>query len=250
MPKQFRKVLMLFGLAILGMGLLSACSDDGDDNSALEGKISALEAQVEQLEQAQAAQSEATLAAIDQVNAVVTSHGFATGIVGQRATTSEVLLEIRASLEAVQEGLDAAIAAAAAGGGGGSAAPAGVDARVGRDGPFEPFVIKLSAVGTFAIDDSQDPGSHGTVTLTITEGAGGTVYTVDQWVIEDGNFELRMGADAYWGYAAEQRIDSNAGDGIVLTGVVGDTISINRLRQSGSRATGHHNFTIEGLPQE
>ena len=126
----------------------------------------------------------------------------------------------------------------------------GIDLPTG-DTDYEPYEIKLTQAGTFAIDDSTDPGTHGTFTLIVEAGGGGapagTVMEIDQFVIEDGNIELRMGATDLWGYRAEQRISSNEGDGIVITGTVGDTILVGRVRQSGSRSTKPHNFTIAGL---
>ncbi|MCH7729387.1 MAG: cyclic nucleotide-binding domain-containing protein [Planctomycetes bacterium] len=44
--------------------------------------------------------------------------------------------------------------------------------------------------------------------------AGPTTWEVDQIVIEDGKYELRMGSNAYWGYAAEERINSIVSDAL------------------------------------
>lgn len=77
------------------------------------------------------------------------------------------------------------------------------------------------------------------------EGAG-TVYNPNRFRIEDGYFELRMGSEPYWGYNAEDRIDSTAGDGLVLTIKLGDTIKFNRLENRTDSGVVHH-FTIADL---
>ena len=77
--------------------------------------------------------------------------------------------------------------------------------------------------------------------------AAGSTYVVSAIVMEDGLFELRMGPDAYWGYDPNSRPKSNAGDGLVLSVRVGDTIQVDTLRQSGSRSTKDHHLTIEAL---
>ena len=80
----------------------------------------------------------------------------------------------------------------------------------------------------------------------VVEGSG-SVYKIDTWVIEDNLFQLRMGTEHYWGYNAEDRINSTAGDGIVMTVKVGDKILFETLRRSSSRSTKPHRLTIEGL---
>ena len=77
----------------------------------------------------------------------------------------------------------------------------------------------------------------------VVEGAG-TVYNIARIRIQDGLFQLRMGADAYWGYEAEARMNSTAGDGWVMTIKLGDTIMLERLEDRG---TVNHNFTIAEL---
>ena len=84
------------------------------------------------------------------------------------------------------------------------------------------------------------------LTPPVPEGAG-AVYAVDQFVIEDGKFELRMGSQPYWGYEAQQRISSTDGDGIVMTVKVGETIAFDIFTVSGRRSTKPHQFTIEAL---
>ncbi|MCI0778932.1 MAG: hypothetical protein J4N32_02850, partial [Chloroflexi bacterium] len=76
-----------------------------------------------------------------------------------------------------------------------------------------------------------------------------TTYTFGDFVLEDGKFELRMGATAYFGYDAEQRIPTIPGLIEIVFGPiqVGDTLSFARCRQSGSRSTVTHNLTIDVL---
>ncbi|MCH8974189.1 MAG: hypothetical protein IH869_03855 [Chloroflexi bacterium] len=106
--------------------------------------------------------------------------------------------------------------------------------------------------GEFIFYDSTDPDDHG-VAKVIVEGeamAGGpTTYTFGDFVVEDGKFELRMGATAYFGYDAEQRIPTIPGLIEIVFGPiqVGDTISFARCRQSGSRSTVTHHLTLDVL---
>ena len=77
----------------------------------------------------------------------------------------------------------------------------------------------------------------------------GTTYTFGDFVLEDDKFELRMGATAYFGYDAEQRIPTIPGLIEIVFGPiqVGDTLSFARCRQSGSRSTKEHRLTIDAL---
>ena len=77
----------------------------------------------------------------------------------------------------------------------------------------------------------------------------GTTYTFGDFVVEDNKFELRMGATAYFGYEAEQRIPTIPGLIEIVFGPikVGDTLSFARCRQSGSRSTVTHHFTVDAL---
>ena len=115
------------------------------------------------------------------------------------------------------------------------------------------FVIKPDRVGEFVINDSLHPDAHGKALLIVTEasgagaGAGGTVWAVEQMVMEDGRIQLRMGPQAYWGYAAGDRPYADEVGGLVMTVKVGDTITFDTIRMSGSRSTKPHHFTIEGL---
>ncbi len=110
--------------------------------------------------------------------------------------------------------------------------------------------IAICELGSYAIDDNTDRGRHGLAEIVSKERkavGGPVIYVLDNWVVEDGKFELRMGPEPYWGYDAESRPTSTTGDGITMTANVGDTLQFARLRQSGSRSTRPHNFTIEGL---
>ena len=74
-----------------------------------------------------------------------------------------------------------------------------------------------------------------------------TVYELDSWVVEDGRYQLRMGLEGYWDYAAGDRLDTGGGSEILMTARVGDTMTFRLVRQSDSRSTKPHFFTIEGL---
>ena len=76
-----------------------------------------------------------------------------------------------------------------------------------------------------------------------------TTWVVDQFIIEDGKFELRM-AGAAWGYEAAQRVSSAEGDGIVMTVGVGDTIAWDVFTVSGARSSIPHTFGIAGMGLE
>ena len=73
-----------------------------------------------------------------------------------------------------------------------------------------------------------------------------TTWVVDQFILEDGKFELRM-AGAAWGYEASQRISSAEGDGIVMTVKVGDTITWDIFTVSGARSSKPHTFGIADM---
>ena len=79
----------------------------------------------------------------------------------------------------------------------------------------------------------------------VVAGAG-TIYQVDRISIEDGKFEFRLAADAYWGYEADAQLFSDEVD-ILITVKVGDTLKMETLAVSGSRSTKPHNLTIEGM---
>ena len=121
----------------------------------------------------------------------------------------------------------------------------GIDIPLG-DAAVEPFEIVLTIEGSFVIDDSTDPGEHGKAVLIVGPALStGTVYDVDAFVVEDGNFEMRM-LEGYWGYQTEGRPSTRAGE-LLIKAKVGDTIKFGVIRQSGSRSTKAHHFTIEGL---
>ena len=73
-----------------------------------------------------------------------------------------------------------------------------------------------------------------------------TTYVVERFALEDGPFELSVGAEAKWGYAARKGIRSDKQD-IVMTVKVGDTIRFERLSSNSSRSTVEHAFTIVDL---
>ena len=126
----------------------------------------------------------------------------------------------------------------------------GVNITLVPGGSQDGVEIAICELGSYAIDDNTDRGRHGLAEIVSKERkavGGPVVYVLDNWVVEDGNFELRMGAEPYWGYEAESRPVSKTGDGIIMTANVGDTLQFARLRQSGSRSSKPHNFTIEGL---
>ncbi len=77
--------------------------------------------------------------------------------------------------------------------------------------------------------------------------ADGTVFEVAEFVVEDSQFELRMGSEGFWRYDAEARVSSRAGAGILMTVETGDTIRIGTLRASSSRSTVPHGLTVAGL---
>ena len=111
------------------------------------------------------------------------------------------------------------------------------------------ILIVFDKEGTFAIDDSVDPGTHGTFNIVVEPGGipAPKVYEIDEIVMEDGKIELRIGDEPYWGYAAKDRLSSAEGDGLFIEVNVGDTLSIGAVRMSEDRSTIDHNMTIEGL---
>ena len=117
----------------------------------------------------------------------------------------------------------------------------------------EPFEITIEAAGTFVLDDPSKPGSLGTFVIEVAGGAGGAqseaaqVYELEAITIEDGFYQLRMGATTAWGYDQEQRINSNDGDGIKISVNVGDTLRFGVIRSSTSRSTETHSLINEEL---
>ena len=127
----------------------------------------------------------------------------------------------------------------------------GVDIDLAPGESREGVEIAVCEVGTYAIDDFRDRGGHGLADIVVKEPPpavrGPIVFELDGWVVEDGLFQLRMGLEAYWGYAVGDRPDTRGGSEIVMTARVGDTITFRLVRQSGGRSTKPHFFTIEGL---
>ena len=114
------------------------------------------------------------------------------------------------------------------------------------------FEYTFTQAGEYVITDPHGD-DHGLWTIVVKEGAGvpaPVTYTIDDFVLEDGNWELRVGPDAKWDYAPDARIQSSDPGGIVMTFNVGDTLAITELRSSGSRSTIDHGFSIPGLGVE
>ena len=124
----------------------------------------------------------------------------------------------------------------------------GIDHAMVSGGSIEPLVLEFTEAGTIIVDDSSDPGEHGVFKIIVEPaGAGPTVYEIHTIVVEDGLFQLQMGDQAYWGYGGGDRINSNEGDGVLMTAKVGDTINVGTVRRAGSRTTKLHYFTIEAF---
>jgi hypothetical protein len=98
--------------------------------------------------------------------------------------------------------------------------------------------------GTFQIVGPE--GSDNGSAIVVVKGLS-QEHLLDRFQIEDGLFELRVGAAGAFGYAADARIYSTEGDGIVMTIKLGDTITFTELRTSSSRSTKNHHFTITEL---
>ena len=111
------------------------------------------------------------------------------------------------------------------------------------------ILIVFDKEGSFFIDDSVDPGTHGKFEIVVEPGGGPApkVYEIDEIVMEDNKIELRIGNEPYWGYAAKDRLSSTEGDGLLIEVNVGDTLSIGAVRMSEDRSTIGHHMTIEGL---
>jgi len=118
----------------------------------------------------------------------------------------------------------------------------GIDERLGPGDRYK-FSFTPNRTGTYTIFDSEDPEAHGTATLVV-EAPEDSTYLLERFQIEDGVFELRVGAAGGFGYAADARINSTEGDGILMTITLGDIITFTELRTSSSRSTKDHHFTI------
>ncbi len=110
-------------------------------------------------------------------------------------------------------------------------------------GPF-------TAAGEYLIYDSTDPDGHGVAKIIVVgeaTAAGATVYTINEFNLEDGLIELRMAATPYWGYEAEARLMSNEA-ALVITVNVGDSIVLeDGFNVSSSRSSSDRHFTITEL---
>ena len=127
----------------------------------------------------------------------------------------------------------------------------GIDIELAPGESREGVEIAVCEVGTYAIDDFRDRGGHGIADIVVKEPPpavrGPIVFELDSWVVEDGLYQLRMGLEGYWDYAAGDRLDTGGGSEILMTVRVGDTMKFRLVRQSGGRSTKPHFFTIEGL---
>ena len=130
----------------------------------------------------------------------------------------------------------------------------GVDIELAPGESRDRVEIVVCELGTYAIDDYRDPGSHAYADIIVEERpepvvatADPVVYEIHTIVVEDGLFELQMGEAPYWGYGGGERISSNEGDGVLITVKVGDTLNVGTVRRAGSRTTKLHFFTIEAL---
>ena len=87
------------------------------------------------------------------------------------------------------------------------------------------------------------------ITVSTSVQAQGTTWELDQFVVEDGKFELRVGSKDIFSYKADQRVTTIAGLIEIVIGPiqVGDTVVFGRCRQSGSRSTKMHHLTVEKL---
>ena len=113
----------------------------------------------------------------------------------------------------------------------------------------EPFKFKITAPGIHVIDDPAEPGAKGTFVIeALGEGlAGPAVYALDQLVLEDCAYHLRMGDTTAWGYNAGDQIDSNVGTGIKITVIAGDTLSFGAVRASSERSSKPQSIANRGL---
>ena len=119
-----------------------------------------------------------------------------------------------------------------------------------REAPdADPVLITFDTEGTFALDDSRDPGTHGTFIIVVEPGGlpAPKTYAINEIVMEDNKIELRMGDESYWGYNAGDRLSSSEGDGLLITLKVGDRLQIGAVRQSDDRSSIDHAMTIEGV---
>ena len=110
----------------------------------------------------------------------------------------------------------------------------GVDIELAPGDSRAGVEIAVCEVGTYAIDDFRDRGGHGLADIVVKEPPpvvrGPIVFELDSWVVEDGLYQLRMGLEGYWAYAAGDRPDTRGGSEIVMTTQVGDTIRFRLVR--------------------
>ena len=97
-----------------------------------------------------------------------------------------------------------------------------------------------------------DGGAFSSVGLAIAFTVGvpaGDLIELDQFVLEDNKFELRMGDTGHFGFDPFLRIPTIIGvlEIVMDPIVVGETVRFGRLRSSGSRSTVLHCFTVADL---
>ena len=276
MAKGLRDVIVLLAAGGLAMGLLAACAGGGDESASAQ-ELDKLVARVQQLEeQLQAAEKPAGPAVGPTIMVKPSFFKFPKGrmqepgLIWFYGSGLEPGQWFRISMEAEGEDGDVTFAVedfrqANASGAFALSPPEirpdrwAVRDVFGQQGGV--FNVKLWDMDTDKLlawtplvicgSEGENPWCGAALDTAIVpepvvlEGAP-TVYRPNRFRIEDGFFQLRMGSEPYWGYGAEDRIDSTAGDGIVMTIKLGDTIKFNRLENRTDVEMIHH-FTIAEL---
>ena len=270
MAKRFRDVLVLLAVGGLAMGLLAACAGDGDEGASAQ-ELDRLQARIQQLEeQLQATEKPAGPAVGPTIMVKPAFFKFPVGRVREPGAIwfygsgLEPGQWFRISIEAEGEDGDVTFAPEdlrqANASGAFAFTPPEIrpdrwairDVFGQRGGVFNVKLWDMDTDTLLALTPLVVCGSDGENPWcepeeVVAEPGAGTVWTVDQIVLEDGRIQLRMASQSYWGYGAGERPYADEVGGIVMTVKVGDTIKFDRIRQSGGRSTTAHHFTIEGL---
>ena len=83
---------------------------------------------------------------------------------------------------------------------------------------------------------------------TATSPAAEPEYLVNEFKLEDPDFNITLGGTGYWGYAANSTVQAASGDGIIMTITLGETIRFKNIRSTGNPDDrGEHRFTIADL---
>ena len=265
MTKRFRDILVLLASGGLAMGLLAACATDDDSASAEE--LDALQARVAQLEAGPAAAEAPAPGPTIMVSPAFFNYPasrtqdpglwfYGSGL--------EPGQWFRISIEAEGEDGDVTFAVedlrqANASGAFALTQPElrperwAVRDVFGQSGGV--FNVKLWDMETDTLlamtplvicgSDATNPWCLPEEEVVVADPGAGTVFNIARIRIEDGFFQLRTGATPYWGYEAEERIDSSPGDGWVMTIALGDSIIISERLEN--RGTVDHHFTIADL---